>query len=231
MSKYKLIKEYPNSPELGFITDETMYFPASYPEFWEEIVEKEWKIINYTAKSLGNSISHTYQFQIKQPWFGNSEWKVNSIKRLTDNTTFSIGDKIKCENSHVDKPEAITKIELNKEGTPCLFTNSFHNNGVNIFKAIKYCPILTTEDGVDLFKNDYFWHVDSYFGIAKGVLDTTHPEFKPIKGYKHFSTEKAAKEYIDLNKPRFSKKDLLDASANIQYGGWFIEGLIKRLNK
>ena len=37
--KFKLIKEYPGSPELGFITDETMYSSASYPEFWEEIEE------------------------------------------------------------------------------------------------------------------------------------------------------------------------------------------------
>lgn len=37
--KYKLIKKYPNSPELGFISDKTMYFPQDYPEFWEECVE------------------------------------------------------------------------------------------------------------------------------------------------------------------------------------------------
>ena len=48
---------------------------------------------------------------------------------------------------------------------------------------------------------------------------------------KHFSTEKAAKDWIEMNKPMYSKKDLLNASINMQYGGWFIDGLIKRINK
>ena len=72
-------------------------------------------------------------------------------------------------------------------------------------------PILTTEDGVDLYKNNYFWHVDQYFSVSKGVLDTTCPEFSPSKGYKHFSTEKAAKDWIEMNKPIYSMKDILMA--------------------
>jgi len=38
---YKLVKEYPGSPELGSITDRTMYFPENYPEFWEPVYEEK----------------------------------------------------------------------------------------------------------------------------------------------------------------------------------------------
>ncbi len=196
MSRYRLIKEYPNSPELGYITDETMYFPSSYPEFWELIKEKKFEIVQYNRLASG---VFTLSYDIK------------TVKRLSDNTLFSLGDKIKMIGHANDKaPESITEIELNKEGVPCLFTNTFRNNGINIFKAIKCEKLLTSEDGIDMYQNDIFWHVDSYFGIGKGYLKSN--EFNPLVSYKHFSTEKAAKDWIDLNKPMYSKKQIMDAA-------------------
>lgn len=212
------------------------------PEFWELVEEKEYEILeilntDYSPIYVGKTIQGWYlhdgfvnEFR-SEAWAISRGYKIKSIKRLYDNVIFSIGDKIKVKNSRVDRPEAITEIIFNKEGTPCLFTNSFSNNGVNIFKAVKVEKIITTIDGADLYQGDAFWHVDTYFCVGEGILNTTPKAFKPIEHYKHFSTEKAAKEYVEMNKPRFSKKDLLDASINMQYGAWFIEGLIKRLKK
>ena len=222
MFKYRLIKEYPNSPELGYITDETMYFPSSYPEFWEKIVEKEWEII--TAKI------HTATVRCDIDGIQCiSGWEIKSIKRLSDNTIFSIGDKIKMIGQENDKsPESITKIELNKKGIPCLFTNTFHNNGVNIFKAIKSTHLIITEDKIELYQGDECYAV---------MIDDYEIKYGPLFNYltkercKIFAKEKAAKEWAEMNKPQYSKKDLLDASINMQYGGWFIDGLIKRISK
>ena len=227
---YKCIKKYPDGPKIGatavegsigYRTLENGIYNKkdieNYPEFWELIIEKEWEII--TAKI------HTATVRCDIDGIQCiSGWEIKSIKRLSDNTIFSIGDKIKvsCHEKN-ESPEIITKIELNKEGNPCLFTSKFCNNGIDLFKSVKYKKIITTDDGVDLYKNDYFWHVDPYFSVSKGVLDTTCPEFSPLKGYKHFSTEKAAKDWLEINKPKYSLNKIQNTFKRI---GWTHEMFI-----
>ena len=69
-------------------------------------------------------------------------------------------------------------------------------------------PLFVTEDGVDVFKYDYFYYVSRdgicYKGYAR-ELSATNKEFK------YFSTPEAAKKYIDQNKPKFSVKDIEEA--------------------
>ena len=70
-------------------------------------------------------------------------------------------------------------------------------------------PLFVTEDGVDVFKYDYFYYVSKggicCKGYASGELSATNKEFK------YFSTPGAAKKYIDQNKPKFSVKDIEEA--------------------
>ena len=69
-------------------------------------------------------------------------------------------------------------------------------------------PLFVTEDGVDVFKYDYFYYVSKYGICYKGYareLSATNKEFK------YFSTPEAAKKYIDQNKPKFSVKDIEEA--------------------
>ena len=70
-------------------------------------------------------------------------------------------------------------------------------------------PILTTEDGVDLYEGD---RVYFYINIItkSSILDTKLMSFPPSKDFKYFSTKEAAEDYVKLNKPVFSRKDLLD---------------------
>jgi len=228
MNKFKLIKEYPGSPKLGFVVD----FGTTYdsinssmarvtillknckdsPEFWEEIEkEKQYQIL-IVIPAPNNKVGKETVLKEYQNYL-TDYWRIKSINRFPDYEIFTIGDKIICQNSHIDKPEAITKIELNKEGTPCLYTNSFDNHGINIFKAIKVKKLLTTEDCVDLYQGDDFWHVDPWFGISKGSLRES--TFIPLRGYTHFSTQEAAKNYIDLNKKQYSIKNVIDSSIDV----------------
>ena len=69
-------------------------------------------------------------------------------------------------------------------------------------------PLFVTEDGVNVFKYDYFYYVSKYGICYKGYareLSATNKEFK------YFSTPEAAKKYIDQNKPKFSVKDIEEA--------------------
>ena len=46
--KYILKKEYPGSPKLGNIIDNLENdWIENYPEFWEEVVEKDYEILSY----------------------------------------------------------------------------------------------------------------------------------------------------------------------------------------
>jgi len=183
---------------------------------WELVKEKEWEVIQYNRLAAG---VFTISYDIK------------TVKRLSDNTIFSIGDKIKCQNSHVDKPEPITRIEINKEGTPCLFTKSFHNNGVNIFKAIKCIFLFVTEDGIEIFEGDKYWEVvliNNSYNIRDMLADSTS---NPCRDYYiTFSTEKAAKDWIDMNKPQFSKQQILSGANELCWIQQSAENLIYMMN-
>jgi hypothetical protein len=98
MKKYKLIKQYPGSVELGTIVEKCSFTgsgvignnklytnkkgfgvesPENYPEFWEEVVEKDYEIL----------ISRVVTKEIL------------SVKRLSDGEVFTIGDRAKTITS------------------------------------------------------------------------------------------------------------------------------------
>lgn len=69
--------------------------------------------------------------------------------------------------------------------------------------------LFVTEDGVNIYKNDSFYFVDSYFEIGRGKAISGI--FSRISDYKEFSTKEKAQEYIDMNKPLYSKNDFINA--------------------
>lgn len=48
MKKYKLIKIYPGSPILGTIWEYRTKDFSNYPEFWQEVIEKEYQMVKYS---------------------------------------------------------------------------------------------------------------------------------------------------------------------------------------
>jgi hypothetical protein len=167
--------------------------PAEYIENssdWEEIVEREWKILDTMISD-------------------DLEQSISSVKRLSDGEIFTIGDKL-------------------TEGTILTFSLSDYNDGIYA-DTIKvsgddmyyYCglplnkwvklnqPLFTTEDGVDIYSGDCFYHVDKEFRISQnhGFSGISEKIFA-------FSTKKAAKNYITCNKPCLSFNDVWNISNN-----------------
>ena len=95
MKKYKLIKEYPGSPKLGSESFEWLgYKQSNYPDFWQEIVEKDYELLSFKANDSTivvlredgfyhytyvkeNRPSLTKEMALKCGF-----WKIYSIKRL-----------------------------------------------------------------------------------------------------------------------------------------------------
>jgi predicted peroxiredoxin len=65
--------------------------------------------------------------------------------------------------------------------------------------------IFTTEDGVDIFENDKYSRVEPGFNIYnyKACLNE-----KAIENVKYFSTKEKSEEYVLMNKPCLSLKDI-----------------------
>ncbi len=207
MKKYKLIREYPGSPELGAIVQDTnpnngakdSYFSLNWgtgkqsfivgknhncenqPEFWQEIIEKKYEIL-------------------KQEYYpGNhSNSKIISIKRLSDGEIFTIGDKIK--NSFSSCIGNILSFNIEGKG---IIINKSYDIGFNEISHVKK-PLFKTTDGVDIFKNDECWVVINNT-LSKVNWKNNHPYEIPI----YFSTKEIAEEYILMNKPSLFINDII----------------------
>lgn len=244
MKKYKLIKEYPGSPELGTIIGELNYKKGNNDivciepflgEFWEEIIEKDYEILSFNTGAFYNFIAElqnngTYNGTSKSHAFeqlSNGRWTIQSIKRLSDGQIFTIGDivtermsdktnvTIKRFNIHSNKLIVeVSKYSLNTT-VELIFLNKVKE------------PLFTTEDGVDIYEGDYCSHVNiSDLTKRARTSYNTGNSYNP-KITKYFSTEEAAEEYILMNKPCLSILDVLDSQDNT----YFLANKLKQLVK
>lgn len=242
MKKYKLIKEYPGSwtkdtivefnknSDRCLINGVTSQIPAmqviGYPEFWEEIIEKDYEILSFKVNSTlyeysvvdkkykSNILAYTLEEMIGYLIAPINPTIINSIKRLSDGEVFTIGDK--CISGQASG--VITKIWFCDNGE--LRIDSPGNYCVDI-KTIQHYkkPLFITEDGVDIHIGDeYFelivpgfhneqcvWNILPYEGRCNLIYDQEGNR-------KHFrlwfSTKEKAQEYIDLYKPKYSLSDI-----------------------
>ena len=136
LNKYRLIKTYPGSPKLNTIliidsSQETGYYSEN-SEFWEEIVEKDYEILEIQGKYGGiSSYKEQYNSDLKDK-------SIYKIIRLSDKEIFTIGDK--TNNG------TISKFEANSNVIRVFFEEKHKNYHVNL-NSINYIkqPLFTTE--------------------------------------------------------------------------------------
>ena len=206
--KYKLIKEYPGSPKLGFITDRTMYFPEYYPSFWKPIIEKDYEILSLVASERnpqhkkGSKFLHNKDYKFKN-MYPTEFWDIYSVKRISDNKIFTIGDFY--------EDLIIEKMFMSVAG-----------DILTTYKPKVKQPLFTTEDGVDIFEGDYSYgvHNSKFDIVAIKHVNTVYVTDNFIE----FSTKEKAEEYILMNKPCLSLKEIKETTT--------IKGLsLKKLEK
>jgi hypothetical protein len=217
MSKYKLIKIYPGSPELGtIITATNGYFTTFkyahlYPEFWEEIVEPTFEILSFRSNKewKNGHLVHFKQTHFEErikDYLKDSEWDIHSVKRLSDGEIFTIGDTTDegiIEEFQYCKDHRL--IISFVDGIPRYLDAKGSSHKLSKIKKQK---LFTTEDNVDIFKDDTYYNVYNYkiCNELTAVNPLTHHE-------KHvFSTKDAAQEWIILNKPCLSINDIKSIS-------------------
>lgn len=223
--KYELIKKLPfeNSPEIGYISighnrpDNLHYYnhfwfnPENYPEFWQPIVELEYEILSFTnsedliyEKGSKNRFNAKYQMyrHTEEECLSEKGFKIHSVKRLSDNQIFTVGDNTKygCIDQFYIKNNHL------------MVTTVLEYIGKHLKDIIKIKkPLFTTEDSVDIFEGDIFWNINYQFQLSD--LQVTNNKYELIflnkeNRCKQFSTKEKAEEYILMNKPCLSLNDI-----------------------
>lgn len=213
MSKqYKLVKEYPGSPELGTIvtfTEEDTGIWAKrqfytytnsrgviiecgiitvekFPEFWKKINNNR----DFKVLVINNG-------------------EIQSVERLSDGAVFSVGDVIRG----YEEDPGFTVEHIWDNGWGLVLANypqnSLGSRSAFLNKATLKKPLFTTEDGVEVFENDkvFVVHLNS-FGAYEKTISKTNVRTYYREGNKCFKSEASAASYILNNKPCLSINDV-----------------------
>lgn len=217
MKKYKLIKEYPSSPPKGTIMDindhkegyvlhkDGWYVPKDHfqdTKFWEPVEEKDYEILKLKGNNTSDIMDYT---PFKNIGNGKIEFSIYSVRRLSDGEVFTVGDEVERDEWFGGE---LTKLEI-KYDEMCAVIDDAWFCQINVLNHVKKL-LFTTEDDVDIYEGDEYYHVHK----DHMTICHNHNAYKPNgtdPDRTYFSTKEKAQEWIDLNKPRYSKQDILDA--------------------
>jgi len=217
MRKFKLLKVFPRYDNIGKIYsfgDKNIMHPEKYPEFWQEVVEKDYEILSF--KSIGYNFTWSItndklycsevindktwtQDELLKPFH---KMYIHSVKRLSDGEIFTIGDKI--QTSKVLTINSFIIIDNELLISPFEIIGTI---GLNNFQKVKQ-PLFTTEDDVDIFEGDEYCTIEKdtlRYRIKEIAKKNSAGKNQDLLYY--FSTKEKAEEYIIMNKPCLSLND------------------------
>jgi hypothetical protein len=244
VKSYKLIKEYPESPKLGAVYTEqknsrfyinginTLYcsYFENQSDFWEEVIEKDYEILSF-IRIEGQILNKTGDNTFTKTGFSNlsenyllrhPDWRIHSIKRLSDDEIFTIGDIV--QDSLTDELTNFKHQEIvffnpgNK-----IICNALSGTTMPLSTIRKVKQLLfTTEDGVDIFEGDIYYVVakkdiykstiNSEYEIKAFDLEENNKSFKQYNwnNFWSFSNRERAEEYVLMYKACLSVDDILN---------------------
>jgi hypothetical protein len=238
--KYKLIKKYPGSPELGSIEDDcdlidkfSSMSPANYPEFWEKVYDKNYEILAFQTsfgffirRSNGSFVNSkcSDDFVNEKYLLDEPSREIYEVARLSDGKIFSIGSEVTFKGFYgVNWRSNSFKISgfdfrWSRSGYNNKIGAKYPNGLVDIDKLIEPSkPILSTMDDILLFEGDdvYYVETDKFNDLAwkaqKVKLQKNHVFYRDEgTDMLPFSTEEAATKWIYWNEPRYSLRDTLN---------------------
>jgi len=218
MIQYKLIKEYPGGPKLPFASNgrhsnfKGFEYYDSFPEFWEKVEELDYEILSVISndKIVISKSGYTYPECFQTLVDQENDFKIHSVKRLSDGEVFTIGDEATVD---LDKKRyvimAIRKFTNAIQIHGQIDGKSFFYNLKDVIKLKPKNPLFTTEDGVDIFDGESYWVVagDSIINFTSSWIRTDNVLRSA------FSTKEKAEEYVLMNKPCLSIQEIKNVLA------------------
>jgi hypothetical protein len=219
----QLAEKFKNDTSHLYIIDDKYILPKEVVENsndWELVIEKDYEILSFINRD--NNLMYAlndgkYKTQYIDGRDGFSEigsrhlqyctthYEINSIKRLSDNEIFTLGDTINFDTQGTCKllRMIFEKAPVDKGTGILCFVNNCDNLGdvwhISQLKKLK-TSLFTTNDGVEIFEGDDCWYVNTNnFDISFRKANVRQFIFCIF-----FSTEVAAKNYKAENEKRFS---------------------------
>jgi hypothetical protein len=128
--------------------------------------------------------------------------EILSVKRLYDGAIFSVGEKVYLKASDGKGVFYINEFTI-KDG------QCFASSGINIMQLEKAKEVLfTTEDGVGIHEGDTYYTLEpdnNWFLYYSGAASYGSGKRTIAK---YFSTKEAAEDWLNWNKPKYSKKEM-----------------------
>lgn len=218
---------------------------------WEEIIEKEYEILEFKDKynkfykladgtfTINTTFSYAEESLLQRKYI-----YINRIKRVSDDEILTIGDKVKLNNGNyygsiIKEFRFYTNGEtghLMKHRNKTFLKvgiQSFHSSEPTFFylsDIVKLKCLFTTEEGKDIYKGD------TSYGVRKTdyeIVKIKHTDTTYISNlFKEFSTLELAEEFVILNKPCFRINDIISAlSLNSNPTYWTEESAVKKLKE
>lgn len=174
--------------------------------------EKDWEILEM---SWANSFNHKQDRHCE----GNG-CKIFSVKRLSDNEVFSVGDSV-CLNWYpsFDVKQPIERFEIVNDQMIVHYDCGCYQLKYAMLNP-KHKPkqvLFTTEDGVDVYVGDKYWAINYKDFIGRPVEYNAMLGCGQMPNLKNFSTKEKAEEYITLHKPSLSIDDIMNLADKSGY--------------
>lgn len=215
MKKYELIKQYPGSDHVGVVVSQKtlngMYEGWEYnyykrhvennPEYWEEVVEKDYEILEYsTNETLTSKQILTKDMEGWNKIIESTTFKVNSIKRLSDGEVFTVRDRVEggiILGIHTDKfytGGIAFSLDTAKVESLCSIEKVIEKDYEIISYVAKDNPnnITTKRRGAHL--HEEYWKIHSVKRLSDGEVFTVGDR---VKVYEHGSVKTITE--IDIN--------------------------------
>ncbi len=224
MKRYICIKEYPHGPVLGKEIHDSWFGEsrslANYPDFWEELAEKDYEILSLIHD--GEILDDPREIEAWEESL-KVNWKPNSVKRLSDGVVFELGCTIKPRvDEFIDWTERrVVEMYIKNEILIMKLASQDDRNislGTIMIKnanKISEAPegfsnlVLTTNEGTRIYVGDSYYYIKpsdnwSIVHIDNANLDDDFSTDNAID----FATQEAAVYYRLLNKPSLSLKEV-----------------------
>lgn len=194
-----------NKPKLDY---EILSFTSQYPDVKEVCFKHD---NGKFGRNWGQRSEHEMLIEVSK-----NIRKIHSIKRLSDDEIFTIGDKIyytdgdfKHDHCPIDDLTIIdNKIYVNHhyKGKP----NRFINEWIKVIPEPVKPVLFTTYDGVDITQGDiniYFCRNNSSFKVSMLIQSS---KVNNLAEYYYFSTKEACQAYIDSFVPKIKEEPKTD---------------------
>lgn len=242
MKEYRLIKEYPGGPKLGFIYYAESLNPIE-SNYYVEIKEVTWQVEKWAEKTKHRFAKITTQ---SGRFDCNTPHEIYAVRRERDGVIFTVGDKITGTVSGIEWNNGFVRIvgfhvdlrgHLNFEiETGDILSWKVYNATESIEHYKEQEGGIITEDGVIIKGGGYFYVVCVEEGYGYNPYEVINQKWKKLpEGFKAFHDLRSATEYCILNNPCLTIRDVFHALSHFEEN-WkkeeYLLGLVEtRINK